>query len=107
MNYSRRVHADMDISTASLDLGPVDYLGAAGAYRHLEQPVALRPISAPEPEQLRRIAWEIGERRCGDAYAPRSSHVGLAMVHPTQGFAYWQILPGWVEQTARSRRSSW
>src|SRR5262245_53358165 len=98
----------MDISTASLDLGPLHYLGSAGGARPLEGvPVALRPISPPDGEKLRRVAWEIGEGRPGEAYAPAGNHAGLAMVHPTQGFAYWRILHGWVEQTARARAGSW
>src|SRR5262249_16823159 len=49
----------------------------------------------------------IGERRAADHFAPPSSHVGLAMVTPYQGFAHWRILPGWVDETARQRGGAW
>jgi glycosyltransferase involved in cell wall biosynthesis len=62
---------------------------------------------ARDPEALRRIAWEIGEQRSADAFAPAASHVGLAAVTPYQGFAHWWILPEWVEQTACSRGDAW
>jgi len=58
-------------------------------------------------ELLRRCGWEIGEERAANAYAPTSSHVGLAAVTPYQGFAHWHILPQWVEQTARQRGGAW
>jgi glycosyltransferase involved in cell wall biosynthesis len=98
----------MDISTASLDLGPADHHSAVGAWRHRESPpVALKPVGPPDAEQLRRSAWEIGERRAADQYTPPASHIGLAMVHPTQGFAYWRILHAQVEQMAQSRAEHW
>ncbi len=98
----------MDISTASLDFGPVDYLAAAGILRPLEgHPVALRPVGLPDQDLLRRVAWEIGEQRPADRYTPPSSHVGLAMVHPTFGFVHWRILHDWVEHTARQRADAW
>ena len=78
----------MDVSIASLELGPVDFLGSAGTIRHLEgQPAVLKPHGLPDPDWLRRVAWEIGERRALDAYVPSGNQVGLAMVHPTHGFA--------------------
>jgi glycosyltransferase involved in cell wall biosynthesis len=61
----------------------------------------------PDAEALRRVAWEIGERRAVDSFTPAASHVGLAPVAPCQGFAHWRILPGWVEQTARQRGDGW
>jgi glycosyltransferase involved in cell wall biosynthesis len=98
----------MDISSASLDLGPMDFLVSSGTYRTLEgAPQALRPAGPPGPEALRHAAWEIGERRLADCYGPPASHVGLAMVHPTGGFAYWRLLHGWVEATARARGGRW
>jgi glycosyltransferase involved in cell wall biosynthesis len=98
----------MDISTASLDLGPADYLSSLGAVRTLETvPAALKPIGPPDPEHLRRCAWEIGERRAAERYTPPASHVGLAMVHPSGGFAYWRMLHDQVEQMARSRGGDW
>jgi glycosyltransferase involved in cell wall biosynthesis len=63
--------------------------------------------AAPEAELLRRCAWEIGEEKAADAYAPADSHVGLAAVAPHQGFAHWRIQPEWVEQTARQRGGAW
>jgi glycogen(starch) synthase len=60
-----------------------------------------------DAEFLRRVAWEIGEQRPADSYAPAASHVGLAPVTPLQGFAHWRMLPEWVEQTARSRGNAW
>jgi glycosyltransferase involved in cell wall biosynthesis len=98
----------MDVSTASLELGPVDFLGSAGTIRRLEgQPAALKPGGPPDPDLLRRVAWEIGERRALDGYVPSNNHVGLAMVHPTHGFAYWRLLHDWVEQTRFSRQDRW
>lgn len=64
----------------------------------------LPPLDA---ETLRRCAWEIGEQRPADAYAPADNHVGLAAVGPTQGFAYWRIRQEWVEETARRRGGAW
>jgi glycogen(starch) synthase len=98
----------MDISTASLDFGPMDYLAAASILRPLEgSPVALRPAHRPDHELLRRVAWDIGERRSAECYTPPAGHVGLAMVHPTQGFVHWRILHDWVEGTARGRGGDW
>jgi glycosyltransferase involved in cell wall biosynthesis len=97
----------MDISTASLDLGHADYLASAGAVRTLESVSALKPVCPPDPEHLRRCAWEIGEQRAAERYTPPTSHVGLAMVHPSVGFAYWRILYDQVQQLAQSRSSDW
>ncbi len=63
--------------------------------------------ATPDAELLRRCAWEIGEEKPADAYAPSGDHVGLAAVSPHQGFAHWHIRPEWVEQTARQRGSAW
>jgi glycosyltransferase involved in cell wall biosynthesis len=98
----------MDISTASLDFGPVDYLASAGLLRPVEgHPAVLRPVPRPDQELLRQVAWEIGERHCADSYTPPSCHVGLAMVNPVQGFVYWRILHDWVEKTAGSHADTW
>jgi glycosyltransferase involved in cell wall biosynthesis len=97
----------MEISTASLDLGPVDYLASAGAARRFEGVTVAPRHHPPDAERLRRCAWEIGERRLSECYAPPESHVGLAMVNPTEGFAYWRILNGWMEQIARTRSDQW
>src|SRR5438270_8302990 len=98
----------MDISTASLDLGPLDYLKSAGAFRPLEgHPQALRPAALPDQELLRRVAWEIGERQAADRFTPAGCHVALAMVHATQGFLHWRILHDWVERKAGERAADW
>ncbi len=60
-----------------------------------------------DAETLRRCAWEIGERRPADAYAPADNHVGLAAVTPNQGFAHWRICQDWVDETARKRGGAW
>src|SRR5262245_44768958 len=98
----------MDISTASLDLASRDYQAAAGTHRGLEgTPAALKPAGLPDRELLQRIAWEIGERRTGDSFVPPNNHVGLGMVHPSQGFAHWRLLHDWVEQNRQARGHDW
>jgi len=61
----------------------------------------------PTEEFLRRCAWEIGEKRPTESYTPATSHVGLAVVTPAQGFAHWRVLPVWVEHTARQKGDAW
>jgi glycogen(starch) synthase len=95
----------MDISTAVLDSGFVDHL-LPGESRPVYSAVARLPVRT-DAEFLREVAWELGERRPGDAWVPAASHVGLAMVHPTQGFAYWRILHSWMEQIARECGGAW
>lgn len=97
----------MDVSTASLDLGARDYLSSAGSLRGLEATAPHKAAQTPDLELLRRTAWEIGERRPGDAYVPPCNHVGLGMVHPTSGFVHWRLLHDWVEQTRRSHEHDW
>lgn len=98
----------MDISTAPLDFGNADYRTTAGAARALEAAeAAVKPASSPDQEALRRAAWEISERQLVDSYCPPGNHVGLAMVHPGQGFAYWRMQHGWVEELRRSRGGRW
>jgi glycogen(starch) synthase len=65
------------------------------------------PHRSPDAEVLRRVAWEIGERRPADAFTPPANHLGLAAVSPAEGFAHWRILPAWVEQTAHARGDRW
>ena len=67
----------------------------------------MRRAGPRDVESLRRCAWEIGERRAAEGYAPQVNHVGLAMVNPTQGFIHWHILPEWVEQARERSRDSW
>lgn len=98
----------MDISTASLDVAPSEYLAPLAVLHGSEAtPIEVRSVGTPDQEFLRHTAWTIGERRPADRWTPPTSQVGLAMVHPTQGFAYWRILPSWVEETARGRGSAW
>lgn len=98
----------MDISTASLDLGSADYRTSAGVPRPIDgAPAAQKAAGPPEQEALRRAAWEISERRLADGYCPPGNHVGIAMVHPGQGFAYWRMQLGWVEELGRSRGGRW
>ena len=68
---------------------------------------AMRRAGPRDVESLRRCAWEIGERRAAEGYAPQVNHVGLAMVNPTQGFIHWHMLPEWVEQARERSRDSW
>jgi glycosyltransferase involved in cell wall biosynthesis len=97
----------MEISTASLDLGPADYLASAGAARRFDGAVLAPRQYPPDGERLRRCAWDIGERRLSEHYVPPSSHIGLAMVNPSEGFAYWRILHSWMEQIAHARSGDW
>src|SRR4051812_39534296 len=87
---------DMDISTASLDFGPVDRL--APTARRASDPASTqtRSTTCLTADLLKQTAWEIGERRAGDSYIPTTNHVGLAMVHQVSGFAHWRLLPSWV-----------
>src|SRR4051794_22471400 len=97
----------MDISTAVMDLGPVEYLVPPGEARPADGATAARLAGSFDPEHLRAIAWEVGERRSGDSYVPSEGHVGLAMVNPHEGFAHWRILLSWVDGMARSRAHLW
>jgi glycosyltransferase involved in cell wall biosynthesis len=64
-----------------------------------------RPVR--DAETLRRCAWEVGEARAADAYVPPENYAALAGVSPYQGFAYWNILPGWVERTRHQHGHAW
>jgi glycosyltransferase involved in cell wall biosynthesis len=98
----------MDVTTAMLDLGFVDFLAPARpALTNGHAPAAPRPHLPADPEVLRRVAWEIGEKRPGDHWQATANHVGLGMVHPTHGFAYWRILPAWMHDIARQRGGAW
>jgi hypothetical protein len=68
---------------------------------------AAPPVTGPAPEALRRLAWEIGERRPADGYVPGDAHVGLAAVSPGEGFAHWRIPQGWVDQAVRQKGAGW
>jgi len=86
-----------------------------GVYSSEEPTATLKAKAIPEPpgppppdeETLRRYAWEIGVRRPTELYTPPHNHVGVAMVHPFQGFAHWRILPKWIDDTAWSRGEGW
>jgi glycosyltransferase involved in cell wall biosynthesis len=60
-----------------------------------------------DPEFLRRVAWEIGERRSADSYTPQENHVALSLVSPYQGFAHWRIGQEWTDRTAAARGQRW
>ncbi|MEE8450778.1 MAG: glycosyltransferase [Thermoguttaceae bacterium] len=60
-----------------------------------------------DTEFLRSCAWDIGERRSADAFAPTESHVGLAMVSPYRGFAHWRLLTDWIDRTAGRCGDGW
>jgi glycosyltransferase involved in cell wall biosynthesis len=66
-----------------------------------------RSARPPDPEVLRRVAWDIGQARAADAHVPLANHVGLAMVSPYQGFAHWRIRQEWIDQTAWSKGEGW
>jgi glycogen(starch) synthase len=74
---------------------------------NVPQAVAGQAPTSVTPEALRRVAWEIGEKRPADWYAPPAAHIGLAAVSPGEGFAHWRILHEWVERTARQRGGAW
>jgi glycosyltransferase involved in cell wall biosynthesis len=61
----------------------------------------------PDPAFLRQVAWEIGERRAGEAWRPKQNHVGLAMVSPAEGFGHWRLGEEWVAETARRKGDAW
>src|SRR5262245_5241632 len=71
---------------------------------HLPTPL---PAPPPDAETLRRVAWEVVERKPADSYSPAASHAGLAMVSPNQGFIHWRILPTWIDETARRKGNAW
>jgi glycosyltransferase involved in cell wall biosynthesis len=58
-------------------------------------------------ETLRSWAWQIGEKRAADAFAPAENHVGMAQVAPWQGFAHWRIRQEWIDESARRRGPAW
>jgi glycosyltransferase involved in cell wall biosynthesis len=106
----------LDLMAAPTPAQHLRWKGEPGTYANgTHSPVADAHGSAPaagaspspDPEFLRQVAWEIGERRPADAYVPTANHVGLAMVGPCQGFAHWRIGSDWVEATARARGDRW
>jgi glycogen(starch) synthase len=94
-----------------LDLAAADARAGAlptGDVPNGEAHVFTNPSPAPpSPEQLRRVAWEIGERNVAHAYTPAGAHVGLAAVAPGEGFAHWRIPQEWVDRTARQKGGAW
>lgn len=104
----------MEISIASFDrFTPTleaDYVSTVSTSRPLEgtlKPDVTKPTGSFDQDFLRQAAWEIGEGRAGDRYTPNHNHVGLGMVHPTQGFIHWRLLPEWIDEIARSRQGQW
>jgi glycogen(starch) synthase len=102
------------LTNGLLDNGRVDF----GAVEPQVRPVqvqgrkffAAEANGHPRPrdaEFLRCCAWEIGEKKAADAYAPTENHTGLAAVTPYQGFAHWRILHEWVDRVARDRGDAW
>jgi glycosyltransferase involved in cell wall biosynthesis len=73
----------------------------------LDRDLAAMAQPSLDAETLRRLAWEIGERKAADAFVPVENHVGLAAVTPTQGFAHWRIRQDWVDEAARRRGAAW
>jgi hypothetical protein len=88
----------VDLETAHVPVRPV---------RKKAAPAQDARAAAHDPELLRRVAWEIGERRAADSYTPAVNHVALATVAPYQGFAHWRILQEWTDRTAQSRGQRW
>src|SRR4051794_10447849 len=97
----------MDISIVTLDLGHADYLAPPGLHRSGNGLVPHKTASPTDPDFLRQCAWEIGEQHPVSHYGPPANHVGLAMVHPCEGFVHWHIRHDWVEHTARARGDAW
>jgi glycosyltransferase involved in cell wall biosynthesis len=68
---------------------------------------ALVRAAPPDAEFMRHLAWEIGAAKPVEKYSATLSHVNLAMVSPKEGFAYWHVLPAWIDETARKRGNAW
>src|SRR4051794_737310 len=96
----------MELSTASLEAGGMERYTANGAYRLEGAPRAALP-GTRDQEALRKAGWEIGEGKSGEWFVPPANLVGLAMVHPTQGFAYWRLRHDWVERASAARGGEW
>src|SRR5579872_2093012 len=91
-----------------VDLAPPEARAWNGMAADRVVHVARVPHPAPpDPEVLRRWAWEVGQAKPAEAFAPDHNHTALAAVLPAQGFAHWRILPGWVEETAKRRGGAW
>src|SRR4051794_8173892 len=91
------------LTNGFLDLAPP----LALAWQAGRQPAAEHRPGLTDPESLRRVAWEIGERRPAERFAPGDAHVGIAPVNPYEGFAHWRLLPAWVDGVARQRGDGW
>jgi glycosyltransferase involved in cell wall biosynthesis len=61
----------------------------------------------PTQETMRRVGWEIGERKPAALYVPESSHLALHWVAPKHGFAHWRIKPEWIDTIAKERGPAW
>jgi glycosyltransferase involved in cell wall biosynthesis len=90
------------------DLAPPEARAWNGTANDRVVHVARAPHPAPpDPEVLRHWAWEVGQAKPAEAFAPDHNHTALAAVLPTQGFAHWRIRPGWVEEAAKRRGGAW
>jgi glycosyltransferase involved in cell wall biosynthesis len=56
---------------------------------------------------MRRVGWELGEKKPAAAFNAAENHVALNFVAPRHGFAHWRILPEWIERTAREKGEAW
>ncbi len=73
----------------------------------IDQAGPVQAIEFPDAEFLRDCAWDIGERKSAESFAPTENHVGLAMVSPYRGFAHWRLLTDWIDQTADRCGDGW
>src|SRR5579862_8526805 len=69
--------------------------------------VPIKADLAPTQETLRRVAWELGEKKPAASFNPSENHVGLNYVAPRHGFVHWRILPEWIERVAREKGEAW
>ena len=106
-----------DLSTLPVVSAPSHSPDAADA--SAPTPTPTPPVSVPAPipvvatpaipsqETMRRVGWEIGERKPAAQYVPEASHVALHWVAPRHGFAHWRIKPEWIDKIARERGGAW
>ncbi|MFN4260072.1 MAG: glycosyltransferase [Gemmataceae bacterium] len=102
----------MNTSTSALDERitptlPSPSTAYVGRTEGLNGTTPHRPVEPLPPDQLRSVAWAIGSERPLDQFIPLHSHIGLAMVHPYQGFVHWRIKQEWIDTTARHKGDAW
>lgn len=78
-----------------------------GNGHHADRPQAAPAYTPPDAETLRQVAWDVGQEKPAEAYAPADNHVGLAMVNPHQGYAHYRIRQEWIDRVARERGPAW